>query len=115
MFRYSTSLGLAALLIWISALVHMATPAVAGFSEETFWLVPAALVLAVMGYLMIPNRRWMAWLTFYALLAGAIAAFAFSAAPSTIPYLWWMLIVAANLAPALLLFIYLWYPKPVTA
>tara|TARA_R110002020_G_scaffold312586_3_gene528028 strand:+ start:563 stop:916 length:354 start_codon:yes stop_codon:yes gene_type:complete len=112
MFKASKSLGFAALLIWVSAILHMATPALAGFSRETFWPVPAGLILAVMGYLMIPNRRFMAWLTFYALLAGAIAAFAFSAAPSIIPHWWWMLIIAANLAPALLLFVYLWYPKP---
>ncbi|OCW58594.1 hypothetical protein [Hoeflea olei] len=113
MFKASKSLGFAALLIWISAILHMSTPAIAGFSEETFRLVPPALVLAVMGYLMLPNRRFMAWLTFYALLAAAIATLALSVGPSSIRHDWWMLLLAADLSAAFFVFVYLWYPKPV--
>ena len=113
MFKASTSLGLAALMVWVTAILHMATPVVADFSKETFWLVPTALIFAVFGYLMLPNRRWMAWLTFFFMLGGAITAIGFSVGGGTIPDWWWKLILSADVAAAALLFIYLWNPKPV--
>ena len=58
-------------------------------------------------------RRFMAWITFFAMLAGGIAAIGFSAGVGTIPAWWWMLILAADWVAAALLFIYLWNPKPV--
>lgn len=113
MFKASKALGFAALVIMASAIIHIATPLVAGFSEETFWLVPVALIIAIMGYLLIPNRRFMAWITFYVMIAAGIAALGLSAAPGTIPEWWWMLIIAADWFAAALLFVYLWKPKPV--
>ena len=113
MFKASKALGFAALTIWVAAILHLATPMVAGFSKETFWLVPIALVIAVLGYLLIPNRRFFAWLTFFAMLAGGIAAIGLSAGVGTIPAWWWRLILAADWFAAALLFIYLWNPKPV--
>ena len=113
MFKASKALGFSVLFVWVAAILHMETPLVAGFSKETFWLVPAALVVAVLGYLTIPNRRWLAWLLFFVLLAGCITAIAIPAAPGVIPDWWWLLILAADGLATLLLFVYLWKPKPV--
>ncbi|WP_420410373.1 hypothetical protein [Hoeflea sp.] len=113
MFKASKALGLAALLTYLSALIHFATPAMTGFSRDAFWLVPLALVYTLMAYLMLPNRRLMAWLTFFILLAGAIAALGASVGSATVPQTWWLAILAADLVAASLLFVYLWRPKPV--
>ncbi|MEQ8480304.1 MAG: hypothetical protein RIC18_06585 [Hoeflea sp.] len=114
MFKASKALGLAAIVTYISALIHFATPAMTGFSREVFWLVPVAVLYTLMAYLILPNRRLMAWLAFFILLAGAIAALGASAGSGTVPQTWWAAILAADLVAASLLFVYLWRPKPVT-
>lgn len=115
MFKASKALGFAALMMLVAAGLHIATPAIAGFNEETFWLVPMALLYAIIVYRMIPNRRFTAWIGFFVLLAGTIAAVGLSAAGGVIPPWWWLLILGANLLAALCLFLYLWNDKPVPA
>ena len=113
MFTVSKSFGLAILFILVSALLHIFAPLVGGFGSEALRLIVVGLLYAVIGYFLIPNRRWLAWFTFFLMLAGSIAAFTWSMSISAVPGWWWMLFVAADCAAAAMLFIYLWYPKPV--
>lgn len=115
MFKVSKSLGFAALLIFASALLHILAALVGGFTIETLRLVPVALIYALIGYFLIPNRRWLAWLAFLVMLAGSIVSIFFATSGGAIPAWWWALILATDLAAALMLFVYLWFPKPVAA
>ena len=115
MFKHSMTLGLATLFLWVSAVLHMATPAMGGFGSQALTLVGIGVLFAVIALLLPGNRRWLAWLTFFMTLFGGIAALSSAIAPDTLPALWHWLILAANWLSALMLFGYLWNPKPAGA
>lgn len=115
MFKHSIPLGLAALFLWLSAILHLATSAVGGFASEALTLIGTGVILALIAFFLPSNRRWLAWLTFFITLFGGIAALSSAMAPGTLPALWHWLILAANWLSALMLFGYLWSPKPAVA
>lgn len=108
----SRSLRLAALFVFASAALHLLAPLPAGFEAGSLPLVAVGLVYAVIGYFLIPNRRWLAWLAFLVMLAGCVASIGGVMSPGGVPDWWWMAILAVDLGAAIMLFVYLWFPKP---
>ena len=115
MFKHSMSLGLATLFVWVSAVLHIATPSVGGFGPQALTLVGIGVLFAVIALLLPGNRRWLAWLTFFITLFGGTAALSSALSPAIVPALWYWFILAANWLSALMLFGYLWNPKPAGA
>ncbi len=113
MFRYSKTLGLAALFVLVSAALHILAPLVGGFGWEAIQLVPIGLVYLAIGYYLGRNLRWLAWITFFVMLSGGIFALSGAMGMSDIPGWWYGLIVIADWFAAVMLFGFLWNPKPV--
>ncbi|WP_299860775.1 hypothetical protein [uncultured Hoeflea sp.] len=112
MFATSRPLGLAALFIFASAALHVLAPLVGGFSGLPLMLVAVGILYAAIGYLLLGNRRWLAWLTFLLMLAGGIVSLVSTTGAGAVPGWWWTLIMIADWAAAAMLFAYLWLPKP---
>lgn len=115
MFEYSKSLGIAAIITALSAILHFLAPLVSGFSSEGLMLVPFGIAYAVIAYFVAPNRRWLAWISFLILMFTGIAALSGFMGTSDVPSWNYFLILMANWSAATLLFIYLWLDKPKAA
>ena len=115
MFTLSKPLGLAATLIFISAILHLIAPLLSGFSSQSLMLVPFGIAYAVIAYFLPPNRRWLAWIAFFVVLFFGIAALSGAMGISSVPsWLNWGIFIADWAAAASLL-VYLWRNKPVAA
>lgn len=91
-----------------SAVLHLAAPLVGGVSSQALTLVPIGVVyLAVVAGLM-RGFRWLAYLAFLGMLAGAIIALSAVWDISPVPGWWMGLIAGMNGCAALLLMAALW-------
>lgn len=111
MFDVSRLLGLAALFVLASAILHILIPFFAGFATGSLPFLAIGVAYAVIAYGLTRNTRWLAWLTFFVMLAGGIAALVLSMGVTAAPSWLYTLIMLADWAAALMLFVYLWYPK----
>lgn len=108
----SRSLRLAAGFVFVIATLHILAPLVGGFGGESLTLVLPGLLAALVGFGLLRNRRWLAWLSFFALMIDGVVGLGHAMSVSEIPVWWLALIVAADAAATLLLLVYLWFPKP---
>lgn len=115
MFRHSTAYGLAALFVFISAVLHLIAPFVSGFSAAGWQLVPFGIVYVAIGYGLMRGMRWLAWLTLFVMMAGGIAALGAYFGVSAVPAWLYLLIVVADWLAAACLFAILWMPKRAAA
>ncbi len=111
MFKTSKSLGLAALFLFASAVLHVAAPVVGGFTTEALLLIPFGLVFGLAALGLLRGMRWLAWLTFLATLAGGIVALGYAMSVTSVPDWWYLAIVAADWLTAAMLLVHLWWPK----
>ena len=63
---------IAAVLMFIAALLNLAVPVLSGFSAESLPHLVLAAVFALLGWLALKNKRWAVWLSFFATLFGGI-------------------------------------------
>lgn len=112
MFATSKPLGLAALFVYASAALHLPAPLIGGVSGFSLMLLLVGILYVAIAWLLPGNRRWLAWLTFFLMLAGGIAASVYAMVDVLLPGWWWSLIMVADWAAAAMLFAYLWFPKP---
>lgn len=111
MFKTSKSLGLAALFLFLSAALHVAAPAVGGFTSEAMLLVPLGTFWGLVGLGLLRGMRWLAWLTFLGTLAGGIVALGYALSVTSVPDWWCFAIMAADWLTAAMLLVHLWWPK----
>ena len=110
MARRHAEMAPAALFLYVSGLARIAVPFLAGWSEAGQAMAAIGLVWGIIGFALIKRGwRWLAWLAFFAALAGALAALWPALGPaSTVPHwLYWTIVAADGLA-ALMLFGVLW-------
>ncbi len=103
----------AAIPIGISATLHLLAFVVEGFSAFAGAMFVVGIVYLAIAYGLRQGRRWLAWISFFIMLAGMIAAY--STAGYGLHFWWWMAIAIADLIAAIVLFGTLWKSKPVAA
>lgn len=99
---------IAAVFIFISTLLHFAAPLLTGFNAEATPLLIFGVLYAVLGWLVLKNKRWAKWISFFTLLFFGIAAMASYFGSSTIPGWVNLGIWLADWAAAICLFFVLW-------
>ena len=100
---------LASAFLGLSALLHLMSPLTMGI-QMALVMVGIALFYAVLILLMAPGRRWVGYIVWICMLAGAIGAYV-SAGGSVPAWQAWA-ILAADLACAATLFVWLWRRAP---
>lgn len=108
MFPTSKTLGLAALFLLLAAALYILSPIAGGFGREVFMLMPVGVVFAALGVGLLRGLRLIAWLAFFAALIAGIVALAAAMDATALPGSWHGLIMAADWAAAVFLFLYLW-------
>lgn len=103
----------AAVPIGISAVLHLLVFVVEGFSAFAGAMFIVGLVYLAIAYGLRQGRRWLAWISFFIMLVGMIAAY--STAGTGLHFWWWTAIAIADLIAAVILFGALWKSKPVAA
>ncbi len=99
---------LAAVLIGIVALLHLAAPVLMGFTAEHLSLLIFAGVYAMLGVLVLKQTRWAMWLSFFLLLLDGIVVMAAYLGTSALPQWLNLLMWLASWTAALSLFVLLW-------
>ncbi len=105
MSRFTT---IAAVLMFISALLHVAAPVLTGFATENLSMLIFAVIYGVLGWLILKNKRWAVWLGFFLMLFGGIAGMAAYLGASSLPEWLNLSIWIASWAAAVCLFVVLW-------
>jgi len=101
-------LKLAAIMIAISAVLHLIAPLMSSFSAEGLDLLPFALVYAVLAWLVWKNKRWATWVAFLVTLFFGIFGLAGFLSPDTIPGWVSLGIWVTDWIAAICLFLVLW-------
>ena len=112
MFENSKSLGIAALFVIVSGVLHLPAPVILGVSPYALGLMVIGLIYIGIGWALPANRRWLAWITFFVVMFGGIVAMASAMGSLGVTAMWWALIFIVDWLAALMLFIYLWKSKP---
>ncbi len=107
----STTLRLAALFLFVSAVLHLITPAIAGFSQETLLFAATGIVFIIIGLGLLKSLRWLAWLTFFVTLIDGIVSLNGAMTHTPIPNWVHASIMASDWLCALMLFFHLWRGK----
>lgn len=115
MFNQSRVLGLAILLLYASAALHVLAPLVGGLSSEALVLVPIGALYFAVCIGLGRGWRWLAWLTYFAMLIGGIGALSYALSPTLVPDWWYHMIAIADFLCALMLFLHLWKSRPIRA
>ena len=111
MFGRTKTLGLTALLLGLSGLLHIVAPFVSGFSSEGLTLVPFGLAWLLIALGLLRGMRWLAWVAFFAAISLGIVAMSSAFGFSDVPgWLYGTIAVADGLA-AVTLFGHLWFPR----
>jgi len=108
-------LKIAAVLIAISALLHLAAPFISNFSPESLQLLVFFVIYSFLAWKVWQGRRWAVWISFFVMLFFGIAGMSGFIAPQTVPAWCSLGIWIADWAAAVCLFISLWGDKPVAA
>ena len=100
-----------AAVLFISALPHVAVIILSG-GQFIMPMIAGSILWAVIGYGLLGQRRWLAYIAFVAALAGAIYALGFGMSQPGAVGMAFMGIAGANLIAVLLLFVILWRKNP---
>ncbi len=103
----------AALPVLASAVLHVLAFVVDGFTAMAGAMVVIGLVYAAIAWGLRKGWRWLAWISFFVMLFGMIAAYA--SAGMGLHGWWYMAIALADLIAAILLFGALWKPAAARA
>jgi len=101
-------LKLAAIMIGLSAILHLIGSVMSGFSAEGLNLLPFALIYGVLAWLVWKNKRWATWLAFLFTLFFGIFGLAGYLSPDTIPAWVSLGIWITDWIAAICLFFVLW-------
>lgn len=105
----------AALLVAISAVLHLITPAFDGLTSLTQILLATGVLYLLFAWGLTKHLRWLAYLVFIVLLVGVCFAFAYSFGGSPLPEWVFAAIALVDLGALISLFAVLWRPRTVTA
>ncbi len=104
----SSGYRLAALLLGVSALLHLAAPIFGGFSGTGLMLLPIFILYAAMAYGLSIGWRWLAWITFFVTAIGGMVAMSYLWSFDPVPTWVFAGILAADWACMVVLFGVLW-------
>ncbi|MEL6202323.1 MAG: hypothetical protein AAFR39_08185 [Pseudomonadota bacterium] len=103
---------LAAYVIIISALLHIALWVLSGFSGDALFLIIPAAIYVVLAVCLLASIWGSRWIGLLVMLGGAAAAIGSFVAPPVEPYWMFALIFGADMLAAILLFGSIWAGKP---
>ena len=98
----------AAILIFASALIHLLPPILSGFTSTSPPQMVFAVLCILLGFMVIKNKRWGMWLSFFAMLFGGISGMAGYVGGSVMPNWVSLMIWFVSWVAAACLFIVLW-------
>ena len=99
----------AAWLMYASGALHFLVPVVAGFTAEAVGMIVPGLIWIALGFVLLRfGWRWLAWLCFFLLLAGSIAALTLALGAGPAPTSLGWAIFAVDVAAVAALFGVLW-------
>lgn len=75
----------AAILVFAAALFHFSVPMLSGFVSISLPQLVFAVLCVVLGMMMLKNKRWVMWLSFFVMLFGGIQGMAGYLSGSVIP------------------------------
>jgi len=102
----------AALLIVVSAILHLVTPLLAGgLTPDAMFMMQGGILYLVLAFGLNRNWRWIAYLAFIMMLAGTIISLGFSFDGTTIPAWLYSVNAAFSFLAAIVLFVSLWRPR----
>lgn len=101
-----------AFFVLISAVLHLLAPLVGGFHPDALILIPIGALYLAVTYGLLRGWRWLAYLSFFGLAIGGIAALNMIWSASPVPFWWYGLIAAADGLGVIGLFVALWKPAP---
>ena len=102
---------MAAFLLAISGALHVLLPFVGEFVNEAAFHLPVGIVWLAVAYGLSFNLRWLAWLAFFAAMAGAITAMSFALDYPAIPNALFWAIAGLQALAVVVLFGVLWISK----
>ncbi|NVK31580.1 MAG: hypothetical protein HWE20_11275 [Gammaproteobacteria bacterium] len=101
-----------ALVILISAVLHLVAPVVSRLSMEGLMLVPAALIYGLLARAIWRGARWAQWLTLFVALFGIAVSVRGYLTAGAVPSWVYLQIIIADALAAGLLFVLLWGEAP---
>jgi hypothetical protein len=103
---------LAGYFILISAALHVAGVALAGFAGDTLFLLGPAALYAMLYAGLARGMMWVAWIAFVAMLGGSMGAISELFAVSPVPAWVFAGILGTDICAAILLFGAIWRGRP---
>ena len=105
----------AALLILVSAILHLITPLLAGgLTPDAVFMMQGGALYLLFAFGLYRNWRWVPYFAFIMMLAGTLISFGFSFDGTTIPAWLYGVNAAFSFLAAIALFVSLWRPRQTT-
>ena len=98
----------AAMLLMLSAALHLLGAAISGFVDEGKILLPVVVLYSVLAALLWQQRRAVAYVVFVFMLIGGLGSWIASGGVNAVPTFIYLAITCADFACAALLFVLLW-------
>lgn len=97
-------------LLILTGVLHILVFVLSGFTYGGMGLSPVGVLFLLLGFGLLQNRRWLAWLVYLGVGIGVSYAIRGVFVPSVVPSWYFGLIVLVDIAAIVTLFVALWRP-----